>query len=72
MRVQAKKVKQAYDRLINRGGNEFRVLMDLTEEEMSTFVPERILEGILRVRKADVTITPGYDGLFGKVKVFPD
>lgn len=71
VRTQTKKVKQEYNRLINHGQNEFRILMDLTEEEMSTFIPERILEGILRVRKGNVTITPGYDGLFGKVEIFP-
>jgi uncharacterized protein (TIGR00375 family) len=70
MRVQAKKVTHEYHRLINQGGNEFRILMDMTEEEMSHIIPERILEGILLVREGDVTITPGYDGLFGKVEVF--
>lgn len=72
MRVQAKKVKQEYDRLINYGGNEFRILMDLTEEEMAPFVPERILEGVLRVREGNVTICPGYDGSFGKIEIFRD
>lgn len=68
--VQAKKVKQEYDRLIDHSGNEFRILIDMNEKEMAAFVPERILEGILRIREGRVKIEPGYDGYFGKVDIF--
>ena len=70
--VGTKGVKREYERITNQGGNEFRILMDSTEEEMASFIPERILEGILRIREGHVTICPGYDGLFGKVKIFRD
>ncbi len=70
VRVQTKKVKQEYRRLIDQGGNEFQILMDMEEKEMETFIPERIIEGILRVRQGRVKIQPGYDGLFGKVDIF--
>ncbi len=70
--VGTKGVKREYERIMRQGGNEFRVLMDLTEEEMVSFIPERILEGILRIRKGHVRIHPGYDGLFGKAELFHD
>ncbi len=70
VRVQTKKVKQVYRQLIDQGGNEFRILMDMEENEMAAFIPERILEGILRVRQGRVKIKPGYDGVFGKVDIF--
>ena len=34
-------------------------------------LPE-IVKGILRVREGCVHITPGYDGVFGRVSVFTD
>jgi PHP family Zn ribbon phosphoesterase len=29
-----------------------------------------ILEGILRMREGRLQITPGYDGVFGKIQIF--
>jgi uncharacterized protein (TIGR00375 family) len=63
-------VDREYERIIDKGGSEFRVLMDLPQEELATFVSERILEGIIRVREGNLTIKPGYDGVFGEVKIF--
>ncbi len=63
-------VVREYERLIEKGGNEFRILLDLSNEELATFVPGKILEGILRVRDGNVHIRPGYDGLYGEVKIF--
>jgi PHP family Zn ribbon phosphoesterase len=56
--------------LIEKGGNEFRILRDLSPNELSSFVPERIVEGILRVREGRVAIKPGYDGMYGEVSIF--
>jgi uncharacterized protein (TIGR00375 family) len=63
-------VIREYERIIKKGGNEFHVLLDLSQEELTTFVPKRILEGILRVRDGNLNIRPGYDGLYGEVKIF--
>ena len=63
-------VAREYERLIEKGGSEFCILLDLSGEELTTFVPGKILEGILRVREGNVHIRPGYDGLYGEVKIF--
>jgi len=63
-------VKREYERLIEKGGSEFRILLDLSKEELASFTPERILEGIIRVREGNLTIRPGYDGVFGEIKIF--
>jgi len=63
-------VLREYERLVEKGGSEFRILLDLSREELADFVPERILEGIVRVREGNLEITPGYDGVFGEVKIF--
>ncbi len=63
-------VYREYEQLIEIGKSEFRILLDLSSEELAMFVPEKILEGILRVREGNVYIRPGYDGLYGEVKIF--
>ena len=39
-------------------------------EEIAKIAGERIAEGILRVRSGQVKIDPGYDGVFGTVKIW--
>lgn len=66
----ASSVEREYLRLVEKGGSEFNILLELSPEELSSFTPPDILEGILRVREGRLRITPGYDGVFGKVEIF--
>jgi uncharacterized protein (TIGR00375 family) len=68
--VQSKRIKKEYLRLVERGGSEFHILLDLSEEEMKSFMEERLVEGIQRVRKGSIQVKPGYDGVYGEVKIF--
>jgi uncharacterized protein (TIGR00375 family) len=64
-----KGVAHAYERLIARFGNEFRILLDLPEEVLRHGTPPGILLGILNVRAGNLVIEPGYDGVYGKVAI---
>jgi PHP family Zn ribbon phosphoesterase len=44
--------------------------LDLTEEELRSFMDDHLVEGILQVRRGLVQIKPGYDGVYGQVKIF--
>jgi len=70
--VVAKAVDQNYERLINVFNNEFNILLDVPLEEIAKIAPSEITEGIKRVREGKLNIEPGYDGEFGKVKIFKD
>jgi uncharacterized protein (TIGR00375 family) len=72
LRVGTKGVDTEYERLVERGGSEFKILLDATPDELATFVPPRILEGIIRMRQGKVSIIPGHDGVYGKISLFPD
>jgi uncharacterized protein (TIGR00375 family) len=66
----ASSVEKEYLRLIEKGGSEFDILLELAPEDLTSFTPPLILEGILRVRQGRLKITPGYDGVFGKIQIF--
>ena len=63
-------VEREYVNLIERCGTEFEVLLKAPEESLRKVAPAKIAEGILRMRRSQVTVEPGYDGEYGKVKIF--
>jgi uncharacterized protein (TIGR00375 family) len=67
---QTKKVTAEYDRLLERYGSELAILLEREETELAEDTPIRILEGIMKVRRGQVLITPGYDGVYGKIGLF--
>ncbi len=67
---QTKKVEGYYQELIQKFSNEFNILLDVSLEELNKFTLPKITEGIKRVRSGKLIIEPGYDGEFGKVKIF--
>jgi len=71
-KVGTKAVEMEYDKLIEKGGSEFQILLDLSPDELKSFVPPRILEGIIRMRQGKVSIIPGHDGVYGKISLFPE
>jgi len=71
-RMGTKAVESEYERLVEKGASEFHILLEATPDELRTYVPERILEGILRMRQGKVSILPGHDGVYGKINLFPD
>jgi uncharacterized protein (TIGR00375 family) len=72
VRVGTKAVESEYDRLVERGGSEFKILLDATPDELASFVPAKILEGIIRMRQGKVSIIPGHDGVYGKIALFTE
>ena len=66
----AKQVEEEYKNLIEKFENEFKVLLDVSRQDLeSTTLPE-IAEGIIRVKEGRVNIEPGYDGVYGKLRIF--
>ena len=69
--VKTKWVEKEYLRLIEYYGSEFRILLDLAAEELKAAVPPSIRHGIMQIRCGNVEILPGYDGVYGKIKITP-
>lgn len=65
-----KSVKTEYDKLIKAFGSEFIVLTKAPARDLMQTAKAEVVEGIERVRQGKVEIAPGYDGEYGKIKIF--
>jgi len=65
-------VEREYQSLIYTCGTEFNVLLNATEDELRKATGAKVAEGIIRMRQGRVVVEPGYDGEYGKVKIFSE
>ncbi|MBZ9569696.1 DNA helicase UvrD [Patescibacteria group bacterium] len=59
-----------YKNLIKNFGNELKILLEVPRKDLEATTLPEIAEGIIRVRTGEVNITPGFDGVFGKIRIF--
>ncbi len=64
-----KTVERKYRELISRLGTEFEILLDVEYEDIKKVTDRSIADGILKVRKGEVEVKAGYDGVFGDVSI---
>jgi len=67
-----KSVDVEYQKLIKAFKSEFNILLDVPFEELEEAAFSQIAEGIIKVREGKVNISPGFDGEYGKVKIFSE
>jgi DNA helicase II / ATP-dependent DNA helicase PcrA len=65
---QSKAVQSVYDRMVDTITNEYNLLHQFND--FPNWVPERVVKGIQKVRRGEVFIEPGYDGIYGRVRLF--
>lgn len=71
--VVSQQVRVEYKRLIDVFGSEFSVLLDASIENIAKSAGHPLIpEAIRRTREGKIDIKPGYDGIFGTVKIFSE
>jgi uncharacterized protein (TIGR00375 family) len=68
----SKKVQQTYRSLLIKLGSELPILHNLDQERIEKVGIPLLAEAIVRVRGSQVSFDPGYDGRYGKVRIFDD
>ena len=65
-----KKVWAVYNSLIEKFGDEYTILIDVPQQELTRVTDPKIAEAIVRVRQEKAHVTPGYDGVYGELVLF--
>ena len=65
-----KGVQQMYERLVAGVGSELSVLSAAPLDAVASVAGERVADGVARARAGDVTVSPGYDGVYGTVRLW--
>lgn len=64
-----KGVRGIYDSMIEQLGSELHVLQNAPADAIKAITGDRVAEAVVRARTGQVTIAPGYDGVYGTVSI---
>jgi uncharacterized protein (TIGR00375 family) len=64
--VNSKGVWEIYNKLISKFENEFNILLEVSREKLIEVVDGNLVELILKNRKGEIKVKPGYDGVYGE------
>jgi PHP family Zn ribbon phosphoesterase len=65
-------VQSKFKKILASLGSEFKILRQIEIEQIRSAGFPVIAEAIKRMRQGKVHVKPGYDGVYGEIKVFKD
>ncbi len=70
--VSSKRVQQMFMKIVQELGPEFYILNEAPIKEIERVASVEIAEGVRRMREGRVNIRPGFDGEFGRIRLFEE
>lgn len=70
--LNSKLAQEEYFKLINTLGDEFSLLRRVDLKNIARVSGDRMAVAMDKMRRGDIVIKPGYDGIYGVVKIFSD
>jgi uncharacterized protein (TIGR00375 family) len=68
----SQKVEVEYKKLVQTLGGEIKVLTKVLTPDIAKIAGPKVAEGIEKARAGNIVIDPGYDGVYGVVKIWSD
>ncbi len=68
----SKTVSSIYTDLVSNIGPELELLDSIEDGQLSLKLPKKIAEGIKKIRAKQIELIAGYDGEYGKIKIFKE
>ncbi len=68
----SEKVKAKFDEMCTKLGSEIQILLKSEISDIEKLFGRKIAEGVLKVRRGDIEIDPGFDGEYGKVRIWKE
>lgn len=66
----SQKVLNEYDRLVTEFGSELDILLEIPIKKIAQFGGVKLAERVEKVRIGKIEVDPGYDGVFGTVRIW--
>ena len=70
--VNTRRVTREYDAVVANMGSELAALLYASESDLLPVAGETLTKAIMRARTGEVTVAPGFDGVYGTVKPLAD
>ena len=67
-----KGVQREYQRITAELGSEIQALIWTEANDLIKVAGEKLAEAVLRARAGNIQVDPGYDGLYGKIRIWPE
>lgn len=68
----SKNIQNEYKKLTDLLGGEFQILLSKLRPEIAKVSGEKVSVAIEKVRNGEIVVDPGYDGVFGVVKIWEE
>ncbi len=68
--VTSEKAKEMFDNLCEELDSEINILLKTPIDQIQKIAGTRVAEGIDKVRRGNIVVEPGFDGEYGKVKIW--